>query len=147
MTAVLTGKSNFHSLKMMTRSLAMDLFSFVCLLSHCRPCDGALENHFFQIQYLRVNEWIIFRYTKEKFPREHRMICSGQFTYVAKENYSTWQWLLDHHRLPSLLLQFPTSILIGCPYNCFGDPVQKLHLYIRETHHKAYVLQEILHKL
>ena len=33
------------------------LFSFVCLLSHCRPRDGALENYFFQIQmYPRGNE-------------------------------------------------------------------------------------------
>ena len=68
----------------------IDLFSFVCLLSQCRPRDGALENYFFQVQtYPRENEWIIFRYIKEKFPWEHHMIHNGQFTYVAKEVYSS----------------------------------------------------------
>ena len=28
----------------------IDLFSFVCLLSHCRPRDVTLENYLFQIQ-------------------------------------------------------------------------------------------------
>ena len=36
---------------------SIDLFSFVCLFSQCRPRDGALENYFFQIKtYPSENE-------------------------------------------------------------------------------------------
>ena len=58
----------------------------VCSLSHFRPRDGTLKNYFFQIQtHARENEWIIFRYKKNKIPRVYHMIWNGQFTYKAKK--------------------------------------------------------------
>ena len=39
------------------REYSIDLFSFVCLLFHCRPRDGTLENYIFEIQtYPRENK-------------------------------------------------------------------------------------------
>lgn len=61
----------------------------VCLLSHFRPHGGTLENCFFQIQIRpREKEWLISRYIKNKFPREHDMTWNRQFTYAAKVIHS-----------------------------------------------------------
>ena len=73
----------------------IDFLSFICLLSQW-PHDGALANYFFEIQTFPCeNEWIIFRYTKEKFPREHHMICNGQFTYITCKKF----WMFYFRRL------------------------------------------------
>ena len=70
-------------------TVEIDLFSFVCLLSHFRPRDGNLGNYLFQfLTYPLENEWINFWYTKKKILWEHHIIWNGQFTYVAKKVYS-----------------------------------------------------------
>ena len=64
----------------------LDLYGFVCVLSHFRPRGGTLENYFFHIQIYRENKWMIFRYKEKKLFREYHMIWNWQFTYGVKRS-------------------------------------------------------------